>query len=219
MDELLKSLLLGTEGLMAYGTVFGILLACGLGLPLPEDVALILGGYLAHAGAADLWGMMVVGYVGIAVGDSLTYTAGRRFGPRPGQPPKGVWRRLLTPEKLDRVRGLYERHGAKVVMVARFLPGLRAVAFFTAGSTRMSYWRFIFFDSVAALASAPIFVFLGWYFGGELDALIHRLKQGQLSAFALVGVVAAVWVGVKLWKRKRTGPLSKPQPPSAQPLK
>lgn len=203
MEELLKAWILGSEGVFAYAVVFGILLACGLGLPLPEDVTLILGGYLVHAGAADLWGMLVTGYLGIAVGDSLIFFAGRRLGRSLDTAPDSFWSRLVTPDKRMKVQNLYSKHGPKVVMAARFLPGLRAVAFFTAGSTGMAYRQFLFFDSVAALASAPLFVLLGWRYGGEMDLLIQRLKQGQLSAFALIGAVLAVWAGVWLWKRRR----------------
>jgi membrane protein DedA with SNARE-associated domain len=205
MEELLKAWILGSEGLFAYGVVFGILLACGLGLPLPEDVTLILGGYLVHAGAADLWWMLITGYLGIAVGDSLIFFAGRRLGRSldSGAGAGGFWSRLITPDKRAKVHDLYSKHGPKVVMAARFLPGLRAVAFFTAGSTGMAYRQFLLFDSVAALASAPLFVLLGWRYGGEMDLLIQRLKQGQLSAFALIGAVLVVWGAVWLWKRRR----------------
>lgn len=203
MEELLKELLLGNEGLGAYAAVFGILLACGVGLPLPEDVALILGGYLSHTGAAHVGVMIVVGYLGIAVGDSITFFAGRRLGSRVAGKPGGLWGRLITEQKRAQVGALFAKHGAKMVMVARFLPGLRAVAFFSAGNTGMPYWRFIFFDSVAALASAPLFVLLGWHFGGQVDALVARLKQGQLSAFAILGAIAAGWGLLTLWKRRR----------------
>lgn len=203
MDEILKSLLLGTDGIVAYATVFSILLACGLGLPLPEDIALILGGYLAHAGAANVWVMIGVGYLGIIVGDSIIFYVGRRIGGRVGTKPGGVWSRIVTPEKRAQVQALFGKHGAKLVMLARFLPGLRAVAFFTAGSIGMRYSRFVLFDSIAAIASAPLFVLLGWRFGGELDALIESLKKGQLSAFAFVAVVAAGYGAFRYWKKRR----------------
>ncbi len=203
MEEVLKELLLGREGIFAYATVFGILLICGLGVPLPEDIALLLGGYLAHAGAANVWVMVAVGYVGIAVGDSMIFAAGRRMGRRYGGAREGFWAKVLTEKKREKVRELYAKWGPQVVLVARFLPGLRAVAFFTAGSTGMRYLTFLFYDSVAALASAPIFVLLGYKFGGELDALVDRIKKGQLSAIATVAAVALIWFGWRMFKARR----------------
>jgi membrane protein DedA with SNARE-associated domain len=201
VEEILKTLLLGSDGLVAYLTVFGILLACGLGVPLPEDISLLLGGYLAHHGAASLYGMMAVGFVGILAGDSLIFFAGRRIGSRVGQKP-GFFARIVTPEKRARVEGLFTSHGQKIVCAARFLPGVRAVTFFTAGSAGMSYWRFLFWDGLAALLSAPVFVWLGWYFGDDLDSLIQKLKDGQLTVIGALGLVAIAYLGYRVRKAR-----------------
>ena len=199
MEDLLTHLLGNTQGFLAYFTVFAILVACGLGVPLPEDISLILGGFLAHKGAANLPMMMVVGFVGILVGDSLIFYAGRRVGSRVGRSPSGFLARVVTPEKRLKVEGLFALHGQKIVMIARFLPGVRAVTYFTAGSAGMSYWRFIFWDGLAALLSAPVFVWLGFHFGGELDYVIDRLKDGQL---VVLGALAVLGVGIFLWRRR-----------------
>ena len=203
MEELIKSILLESHGLIAYATIFGVLLACGLGLPLPEDISLILGGYLAHHGAASLPVMMLVGFLGILGGDSLIFAAGRRIGTRVGQKEGGFFSRVVTPEKRAQVQGLFARHGPKVVMIARFLPGVRAVTYFTAGSAGMRYSRFILFDGMAALASAPVFVFLGWKFGDGLDLLIDKLKRGQTSELIAVAAVIVGYFVLKQWRKRQ----------------
>lgn len=204
MQDLLTQLLGDSQGFIAYATVFGILVACGLGVPLPEDISLILGGFLAHKGAASLPVMMVVGFAGILVGDSLIFFAGRRLGGKLGRGSDGkgggFFARIVTPEKRARVEGLFTRHGQKIVCIARFMPGVRAVTYFTAGSVGMPYWRFIFWDGLAALLSAPVFVWLGFHFGGELDMLISKFKEGQ---YAVMGVLAVAAIGYFLWRRSR----------------
>jgi membrane protein DedA with SNARE-associated domain len=199
VQEFLTDLLGNTQGFLAYLTVFGVLVACGLGVPLPEDISLILGGFLAHKGAASLPMMMVVGFGGILVGDSLIYYAGRRFGSNVGRSPTGFLAKVVTAEKRARVEGMFTLHGQKIVMIARFLPGVRAVTYFTAGSAGMSYWRFIFWDGLAALLSAPFFVWLGFHFGDKLDYGIELLKDGQLVVF---GGLAVVGLGVFLWRKR-----------------
>jgi membrane protein DedA with SNARE-associated domain len=201
VQELLTNLLGSTHGFLAYATVFGILVACGLGVPLPEDVSLILGGFLAHKGAASLSMMMLVGFLGILVGDSLIFYAGRRFGSKVGRSttPTGFLGKFITPEKRARVEGLFALHGQKIVMIARFMPGVRAVTYFSAGSAGMSYWRFLFWDGLAALLSAPFFVWLGFHFGDKLDYAIDRMKEGQLVVF---GSLAVVGLGVFLWRKR-----------------
>ncbi|HYO53537.1 DedA family protein [Archangium sp.] len=199
MQEFLTNLLGSTQGFLAYVTIFGILVACGLGVPLPEDISLILGGFLAHKGAASLPMMMLIGFLGILVGDSLIFYAGRRLGSQVGRSPTGFLARVVTPEKRARVEGLFALHGQKIVMIARFLPGVRAVTYFTAGSAGMSYWRFIFWDGLAALLSAPFFVWLGFHFGDKLDYAIDRMKDGQL---VVIGVLAVVGLAVFLWRKR-----------------
>ncbi|MBN1206835.1 MAG: DedA family protein [Myxococcaceae bacterium] len=200
MQEFLTSLLGDTQGFIAYATVFLVLLACGLGVPLPEDISLILGGFLAHKGAAYLPIMMGVGFVGILAGDSLIFFFGRRLGTKVGRKPGGFFARIITPEKRAKVEGLFAIHGQKIVMIARFMPGVRAVTYFTAGSVGMSYWRFILWDGLAALLSAPMFVWLGYHFGSELDYLIGKLKEGQYVVLAVMGVAGGAWF---LWRRRK----------------
>lgn len=204
------------QGFVAYVTVFSILVACGLGIPLPEDISLILGGFLAHKGAASLPVMMAVGFAGILAGDSLIFLAGRRLGGRLGRNESGsggFFARIVTPEKRAKVEGLFAKHGQKIVCIARFMPGVRAVTYFTAGSVGMSYWRFIFWDGLAALLSAPIFVWLGFHFGSELDTLIDKFKEGQ---YVVMAVLLAGVAGYVLWRRRKAArrPVQLPQPMS-----
>jgi len=184
-----------TEGLPAYALVFGVLVACGLGVPLPEDISLVTGGFLAYLEVANLYIMMAVGFVGILVGDTLIFSAGRRIGTQVGRGGHGFFARIVTPEKRRKVEELFGRHGEKIVMIARFLPGVRAVTYFTAGSARMKYRRFIFFDGMAALVSAPVFVYLGYHFGDELEALVRAVRRGESAVIIiLVAVVASLFI-------------------------
>ncbi len=218
MEEFLLSLFGGASGgALSYGLVFGILILCGLGLPIPEDVSLILGGFLAYEGKADLALMMVTGYVGIILGDSLVFFIGRRFGLKIVSG-GGFFARLFTAEKRQRVEGLFAKHGEKIVMIARFLPGVRAVTYFTAGSVRMKYSHFVFFDSVAALVSAPVFIYLGYRFGGELEQLIQAVRTGQIRVLIGLAVVITGYIVLtrlwKQWRAKKNPPQGGPPPAS-----
>lgn len=209
----------------SYIVVFGILLACGLGVPLPEDVSLILGGFLVFEGRAELVPMMATGLVGILCGDSLIFFAGRRIGGRVGRTPGGFFAKIVTPEKLARVEGLFHKHGEKIVMIARFMPGVRAVTYFTAGSSKMKYSHFIFFDGLAALVSAPVFVYLGFKFGDNLHTLINHIRRGQQNVFIGLGALILAYVLYRIWKKRRAGaavpPVAAttetPPPPAAPP--
>jgi membrane protein DedA with SNARE-associated domain len=226
VEQFLINIFENMSGGPAYGLVFAILLLCGMGVPLPEDVSLILGGFLVFKGQAELFLMMATGYVGILIGDSIVYTAGRRIGSKVGTT-GGFFARIITPEKRARVEGLFAKHGEKIVMMARFLPGVRAVTYFTAGSVHMKYWHFILFDGFAALISAPVFVFLGFKFGDELDGLIQAVRRGQTRVLiGLAIVIGAYMLGTRLWNRWRASrqqtpattvqPQPQPQPQGQQ---
>jgi membrane protein DedA with SNARE-associated domain len=203
LEDLLLQLVGQTSGVFSYGIVFGVLLLCGLGAPLPEDISLILGGYLVHDGKAQLWLMMLVGFVGILTGDSIIFFAGRRIGSQIGNKPQGFFARIVTPDKRRRVEGLFHKHGEKIVMAARFMPGVRAVTFFTAGSVQMKYLRFVLFDGLAALVSAPVFVYLGFRFGGELETLIDNVRRGQTRVVVGLGAAIIGYIAFSIWKSRR----------------
>ncbi len=202
MEDFLYNLISGVNGGFSYAIVFTILIVCGLGVPLPEDVSLILGGFLVHEQKAQLLFMMITGYAGIIVGDSIIFGMGRRFGSKVGTQP-GFFQRIISPAKRARVERLFKRHGEKIIMLARFLPGVRSVTYFTAGSVGMKYSHFIFFDSIAALASAPIFVFLGYKFGGELEYLLQQVRKGQRGVLLAIVVIGVLGFLFSRWRAKR----------------
>jgi membrane protein DedA with SNARE-associated domain len=201
VEKLLAQLLSGTHGAAAYGLVFTILVLCGVGLPLPEDVSLILGGYLAYSKAVELPWMALVGLLGVLVGDCLIFNVGRRTG-RKLNPDSWIGKHV-TQEKLAQVEDLFKKYGDKIVMVARFAPGVRAPTYFVAGASGMPFWRFILFDGLAACVSAPMFVVLGKHFGGEITHLIHVAHRAQGVVFGTVAVLGGVYFLIQRRKKAR----------------
>jgi len=206
MLERLVDLFAGHSLHVGYVFVFVVLLLCGFGFPLPEDVILVTGGVLAKLNSdvgeptfkamlADrgLLTMVAVGLGGIMAGDSVIFLAGRRYGVRVAD--LAPLRRIITPEKLEQVERLIRKRGNMVVLFARFLPGLRAPTFFTVGHARMPYWEFFAYDGTAALVSAPVWVGLGFWFGDDLHAaarMAARFGHYILLAVAVVGVALLV---------------------------
>jgi membrane protein DedA with SNARE-associated domain len=209
--------LLGGHGLhVGYAFVFFVLVLCGFGLPMPEDVVLATGGVLAWL-ASDLEqvtfhtlirdrGLIImvgVGLAGIVSGDAVIFLAGRRFGHRIAD--VGPLRRVITPAKLEAVEKLIRRRGNLVVVIARFLPGLRAPTFFTVGHARMPLWEFLLFDGAAALVSAPFWVGLGFWLGSDLEALAREASRFSHLILLGVGVVLfALWV--RWYQARRAAP-------------
>lgn len=197
-----------------YAVVFAVLVLCGFGLPLPEDIILVTGGLLAWRaspleeatlagmlGDSGLLTMIAFGLGGILAGDSIIFLAGRKLGHRVAE--FRPLRRIITPEKLTEAEKLLRRRGNLVVVVARFLPGLRAPTYFTVGHAKVPYWEFLLFDGVAALVSAPLWVCLGFYFGSNIAEALRA--AGHFSNYILAAVLAVVGgIALRWWQKRRS---------------
>jgi membrane protein DedA with SNARE-associated domain len=197
---------------VGYAVVFGVLVLCGFGLPMPEDIVLVTGGVLAWLGSDleeatfssmvndhGLKLMAVAGLAGILVGDSVIFWAGRKLGARVAEIPP--LRRFITPARLARAEKLIRRRGNVVVVIARFLPGLRAPTYFTVGHSKLPYWEFLLFDGAAALVSAPFWVCLGFYFGSNIgEAARHAARFGNYILAAALVLVAGL--GIRWWLKR-----------------
>src|SRR6187399_389806 len=136
--------------------LFLVLILCGLGLPIPEDIVLIAAGALAETDGRHWMETSAIMYGGVMLGDSTIFFAGRYFG---GKLRTARWfQRSFSEKKQAKVEALFDRYHSWVLFVGRFLPGLRAPIFFTAGSTRVRFLKFFLLDGLAALISVPFFV-------------------------------------------------------------
>lgn len=183
-----------SNGHLLVALVIGLLLAGGLGLPLPEDIPLLLSGYLCYKGLASLNLMLPLTFGAVLGGDSIIYLMGRRYGHLVSRIP--FLKHHLSPERLARAQKSFHDHGGKTLFVARFLPGLRAPVFFTAGTFKVSFWKFLVFDGSAALMSVPLWVLLAYHFGGEIDMVRHWASDAQaviLGALVLLLIAGLVY--------------------------
>ena len=183
-----------------YAAVFFVLVICGFGVPIPEDLTLVTGGVISGMGYNNPHIMFAVGMFGVLVGDGVMFAAGRIWGQK-------ILRfkpiaRIMTPKRYEQVQEKFDKYGNWVLFVARFLPGLRTAVFVTAGiSRKVSYLRFIIMDGLAALISVPIWIYLGEYGAHNIDWLMAKMHSLQSGIFVILGIGAAIvaWI----WWKKR----------------
>jgi len=187
--------------------ILGWLVLGGLGVPLPEDAALLAAGVLAQRGTVDPVLALVVVFAGVLGGDALLFFLARRLGPAAYE--RKVFRRLLPPARRTRIEDAYRRHGGRLVFLARHVAGLRAAVFAMAGIHRMHPARFLLWDTASACLSVPFVVGLG-YFGARH---IERVRAGIATVhhYALLAVGLAV-LGYVTWRHIRK--LRAARPPS-----
>lgn len=183
-----------------YLTLGAILLLCGLGLPIPEDISLICAGYLAHLGLVDVHHVFLLCFAAVLIGDGLAFGLGRWGGQAILR--WGRTQRYFTPRKQRRVRAYFRKYGSKVIFIARFLPGVRFSIFFSAGMLHVRPMVFLVYDTLAALLSVPALVYLAYYFGEHIDHVIAWTRRSEYGILAGAAVLATV-VAVKIFRQRR----------------
>jgi membrane protein DedA with SNARE-associated domain len=171
-----------------YAGLFLVLVLCGLGLPVPEDIALLTGGFLIHRGVTQYPITLAVSFVGVVAGDNSLFFLGRRFG-------TGVLRyfelvRPRTQSRIARLKTFMSRHGHMAIFYARFLAGVRALVYLTAGSVGVAPRRFFLYDALGAVISVPVVVSLGYFCGPQIDSAVHYL--GGFERVVLLAAAACI---------------------------
>jgi membrane protein DedA with SNARE-associated domain len=179
-----------------YLGVFVVLLMAGLGMPLPEDVPLLTGGYLCYAGYAHAPIMIAVGMVGVLLGDIVLFSVGHKLGHDVIR--RRFFRRMVNPGRLILAERLFAKHGVKIIFAGRFLPGLRPMIFMASGVLRVPFPTFILVNGLAACISVPTLILLGTFFGYKLPALKSEVREFTHLIVVCVAVVAIVAAGFYL---------------------
>lgn len=188
---------------------FGVLLLCGFGLPIPEDITLVLCGYMTWLlGQDGQYGdpnvlvalAIVMGMAGVLIGDAIMFTLGQRFG----QVLVGRWpfASILGNGRKELAEGFLQKKGPQVLFSARFMPGLRSVVFFTSGTLGIQLRTFLLFDGLAALLSVPALIGASWYFGENITAVIDNARKAEHGILAII-VLGGGSAAVKYWLGQR----------------
>ena len=178
---------------LAFAAVFGILLACGLGVPIPEDITLFAAGYYCYKADSNVFLMIVVSFAGVLIGDTIIFTLGHRYGRRIAA--RWPFSKFLPAERLDYVSGKLKTGGRKLIFAARFMPGLRAPVYFTAGTLHLPYRTFFLYDGMAAVLSVPLIVYSVFHFGHEVDEVVHVIQKVEHGIALLILAVVLVFAG------------------------
>lgn len=184
-----------------YWAVLFVLIICGFGVPIPEDITLVSGGVIAglYPESVNSHLMLLVSMIGVLIGDSCMYWLGRIYGTRILR--FRPMRKIVTLKRLKMVRDKFAQYGNRVLFVARFLPGLRAPIYMVSGITRrVSYTRFVLIDFCAAIISVPIWVYLGEFGAKNLHWLHEQIQKGQMVIYVLMGLLGLFLV----WKWKKS---------------
>jgi len=147
---------------------------CGLGLPIPEELTLLSGGFFIHLGIVRLYPMLAVGFLGILGGDLAIYAIGKKWG-------RDIlnhqhFRKIITESRVEKGRQFFQDHGKKTIFIARFISGFRVPFFSPPGHG----------DQVRPVSLArlpgrphliPLLILLGYYFGASIMWLAEVITR------------------------------------------
>ena len=167
-----------------------------VGFFLPGDSHLITAGLVAATGALDIWWLNVLLAAAAIAGDSVGYAIGARIGPRLFTREKS-W--LFNPRHVVRTREFYERHGAKTIVIARFVPIIRTFAPVVAGVGQMAYRRFLVYNVAGGLGWVLSMTWAGYLLGNvvpNIDRHIHVVV-------IVVIVLSLIPIAVEILRERR----------------
>lgn len=183
---------------LGYAGIFG-----GMGLqatgfvPLPSEVMMSFGGYLAQGQKLELWAVIAAGTLGDIAGALVAYAIGY-YGGRPLLERFGKLV-FVRPSDLERIERWSNKFGSRAVLICRLLPGIRAFASLPAGVTRMHVAVFAGFTAAGSLIWCTAFASLGFVLGknwAELDPFIRRFS-------VLLIILVVIAVGIWIWSHFR----------------
>jgi membrane-associated protein len=167
---------------------------------LPGDSLLFAAGAFAGLGALSAWWLIVLLLLAAVLGNTVNYWVGKLAGPRL----LGARRQLVRPEHLKRTHEFYEKHGAKTIVITRFVPILRTVAPFVAGLGKMSFARFSAYNVVGGLLWVVIGVLAGYFFG-NVPAVKSNFSL-VILAIVVVSLLPALYELVRARRAARVAP-------------
>ena len=184
-----------------YGpiAVFALLMLSGFGIPLGEDFVVIPAGILIARGEFPLVATMLSAYFGVVIADFLWFWIISRYGTLLLH--KRGFRRMVHPRRLLQAKHQLDRHGAWMIVFARFIPGSRASAITVAGMLHMPFWKFALATASCVLLTVPLQLGLGMLIEKGLGT--EDTAQTFLRLFGLVMLLLAVLMFWKMYRNYR----------------
>ena len=185
-----------------YTVLFFILIVSGFGVPFPEEVTLIIGGYLAYLEIIPFWPTIYILSTGIVIADAAGYLIGRLYGEKiSGKISRSRYGNAI----LKKAKHLFEKHGEKMILFSRPFVGVRVIVPILAGHFRMNFIKFIMYDTVAAIPWVFLLVSVSYYFGAGLD-LLTEVREIKYALFIIAAGGTLMWAArVAIHVRRQNG--------------
>lgn len=179
-----------------YLAVAGLVLLEDFGVPVPGETVLILGAVYAGTGRLSVWLVGLLAFLAAVTGDNIGFAIGRFGGRRLVE----RWGRyvLLTPERLDKATDFFERRGASIIIIARFIEGLRQANGIVAGTTGMHWARFLAFNAIGAALWVSVWTCIGYFSGDHITSIYNTASRYSTYLAIAVGVAIVGYIALRI---------------------
>jgi membrane protein DedA with SNARE-associated domain len=201
------------NGAYLYLILSLLLIGGAFGLPIPEDLPLILAGVAVNLGKAR-WDLIYLSaYLSIILGDLIIFGIGYRFGFTLFQ--LRFIRARISPERITEINARLEKHAISMIVIARHLFYLRTATFLACGAFRMSVARFILIDAIAALLSTSIMISAGYFAAEHLSALLEFMQKVKLISIP-VGILIIFYLLYRIRRSEKKESMDRVQKKSLE---
>jgi membrane protein DedA with SNARE-associated domain len=184
-----------------YLAVTGFVLLEDFGVPVPGETILILGAVYAGTGRLQIWLVGVLGFLGAVIGDNVGFAIGH-FGGRRLVERYGRYV-FLTPERLNKTTNFFERRGARIIIIARFIEGLRQANGIIAGISGMHWARFVAYNAIGAALWVAVWTCVGYFSGNHLTSIYNAFTSAGVYALIAAGVLLAAYIARRVMRTRR----------------
>ncbi len=180
-----------------YLGIIVFLVLTGCGMPIPEEVAVIFAGVVSSQGHLEPKLAVAACLFGALLGDSVMYAIGYHFGHSLMAKHPKLGKFVGAEREADFEQSIL-RHGFKVMLLARFMVGVRGPVYLAAGVVRMPFRRFLLWDLVCASLVVGTFFSLSYFYGKQISDLVRNAELTLTLVVCALGTIAGVW-----WIRRR----------------
>jgi membrane protein DedA with SNARE-associated domain len=184
-----------------YLAVVGLVLIEDFGVPVPGETVLVLAAVYAGTGRLNVLLVGLLGFLGAVLGDNIGFAIGH-FG---GRPLVGRYGRyiFLTPQRVDSASAFFERHGGWIIIVARFIEGLRQANGIIAGISGIHWAKFLIFNTIGAALWVAVWTTVGYLSGDHIDTIYNTATRYSTYAAIALGALLLAYIVHRVVRGRR----------------
>jgi membrane protein DedA with SNARE-associated domain len=185
----------------SYWAVLLLVMLEDFGVPVPGETILIAAAIFAGAGRLNVVLVGLIGFMAAVIGDNIGFAIGH-YGGRALALRWGKYV-FLTEERLTKAEVFFNRHGGKIIVVARFIEGLRQANGIIAGISGMRWLRFVFYNALGAALWVGTWVTLGYLAGNHINTIYHYITNYSYYALIVAAVLLASYIIWRVLRRRQ----------------